>query len=407
LRSRAAKRKPTRTQRRSVGRSAKPGGSQPATPFTLDGAIVTSAALLAGLGIVMNYSTTAALAIGEPIPPLAIRHAFGVAIALGCAVLCARLPLVFWARIALPLYGVSVALLVLTLFVGITAKGAQRWLPVPGLPIAIQPSELARLFTTLSLAVLLAGATQRGGPRPAVLKTAVPLIALPAALLLAQPDLGSAVVLVSTAGLVLFASGLPLRVLALPGIAALFAAGVYVAARPYALARLRGFLDPWRHASDEGFQLVQSFVAFGRGGAMGVGIGSGRQKLSYLPEAHTDFILSVVAEELGLIGVLGVLGLFATLAWVGLRIARRARDPLSLLFATGATATIALPGIINAAVVMGLLPTTGLTLPFLSHGSNSLVCTGVALGILLRVGAREAAPARTRVRGASTRWARA
>ena len=212
-------------------------------------------------------------------------------------------------------------------------------------------------------------------------------------LLLAQPNFSSAGVLIALTAVLLFTSGLPLRLFALPGALALAGAAAYVALRPYALARVRGFLDPWQSAQGDGFQLVQSFVAFGRGGSFGVGIGAGRQKLFFLPEAHTDFILSVVAEELGLVGVLCVLGAFAGLAVFGLRVARRCRDPFALLVATGMTALIVLPGALNAAVVMGLAPTTGLALPFLSHGSNSLICTGTALGILLGIAAREA-PAR-------------
>jgi cell division protein FtsW len=136
---------------------------------------------------------------------------------------------------------------------------------------------------------------------------------------------------------------------------------------------------------------------------MGVGLGDGRQKLFYLPEAHADFILSVIAEELGLLGVLVVIGSFAALAIAGLRVAARARDPHALLVATGLTGLIVVPAAINAAVVMGLAPTTGLTLPFLSHGSNSLVCSAAALGILLRLAAREATAPALRVRGASSR----
>jgi cell division protein FtsW len=393
-------------RRRTTARSLATPKRQ--TSLGLDGALVTSATLLASLGVVMNYSTTAAQAIGEPIPPLALRHALGLLFAGACALVAARLPLVFWARLSLPAWILSMGLLAFTPLVGVEANGAQRWLALPGLPVSLQPSEPARLFTMLALAALLAASCERGRPRPGVLKVALPLVALPALLLLLQPDFGSAVVLVAMAGLLLFVSGLPLRLLALPGVAALLCAVVYVAAKPYAFARLRGFLDPWRHARDEGFQLVQSFVAFGRGGALGVGVGDGRQKLSYLPEAHTDFILSVIAEELGLVGVLVVLGAFATFALAGLRIARRANSPLSLLVATGMTAMIVVPGAINAAVVMGLLPTTGLTLPFLSHGSNSLVCTAVALGILLRIGAHEAPPRAARVRAAAPgRWARA
>jgi cell division protein FtsW len=400
MRSRA-----NRTRWPAASRASETSGA--GSRFAVDGTLATSAALLIGLGIVMNYSTTAALAIGEALPPLALRHLAGVVVAIACAAVAARLPLAFWERAALPMYAGAIALLAVTPSVGIEANGARGWLPVPGLPIVIQPSEPARLATALALAVLLARASSRGQPRPEVLRRALPLLAVPAALLLLQPDLGSAIVLVAVGGFALFVSGLPLRRLILPGIAACAAAGAYVALRPYALARLRSVLDPWQNASDSGFQLVQSFVAFGRGGALGVGLGDGRQKLFYLPEAHTDFILSVVAEELGLMGVLFVLGSFAAIAIAGLRVARRARDPLALLVASSMTALIVLPAAINAAVVMGLLPTTGLTLPFLSHGSNSLVCTAVALGVLLRVAAREASAPAVRVRAATAdAWAR-
>jgi len=395
-----------------TNRRRRPATRRPARPtaraFSLDGTLATSAALLVGLGIVMNYSTTAPLAIGEAVPPLALRHGVGVLLALFCVTVAARLPLAFWDRAALPLYFMGIALLVATPFIGVEANGAQRWLQLPGVPVSIQASEPARLASILALAAILARATERGRPRPGALRPALTLLLVPAALLLLQPDLGSAVVLLAVAAVVLFASGLPLHRLLLPGLAAGLAAGAYVAARPYALARLRGFLDPWQNANSEGFQLVQSFVAFGRGGAFGVGVGDGRQKLFYLPEAHTDFILSVIAEELGLVGVMVVLGSFTAIAIAGLRVAARARDPFALLVAVGMTALIVLPGAINAAVVMGLAPTTGLTLPFLSHGSNSLACSGIALGILLRVAAHEAPPPAVRVRSAPTRgWARA
>jgi len=218
-----------------------------------------------------------------------------------------------------------------------------------------------------------------------------------------QPDFSGAVLLVAMSGLLLFAAGLPLRLLALPALAAAAAGALYLALHPYAWARVQGFTDPWQHARDGGFQLVQSFVAFGRGGSLGVGLGDGRQKLFYLPEAHTDFILSVVAEELGLLGVLLVLGAFAAFTLAGLRVARRATQPFALLAAFAMTALVAVPALVNAAVVMGVLPTTGLTLPFISHGSNALCCAALAVGILLRIGARDAAPAPVRVAGATRR----
>ena len=166
---------------------------------------------------------------------------------------------------------------------------------------------------------------------------------------------------------------------------------------------MTGFINPWQRATAEGFHLVQSFVAFGRGGGFGVGLGDGRQKLFYLPEAHTDFILSVVAEELGLAGVLLVLGAFAALVLAGTRVARRARDPFILLVAFAMTTLIALPAAVNAGVVMGVVPTTGFTLPFLSFGGSSLLSCSLALGILLRIAAREAPVRPRRVAGAAPR----
>jgi cell division protein FtsW len=144
-------------------------------------------------------------------------------------------------------------------------------------------------------------------------------------------------------------------------------------------------------------------VAFGRGGLLGVGLGDGRQKLYYLPEAHTDFILAGIAEELGLVGVLVVLGAFAAFVWAGVRIAQRAREPFAALVAIGMTSLIGIPAAVNASVVMGLLPTTGFTLPFVSYGGNSLLICSLAVGILLRIGACEAAPIQPRISGASRR----
>jgi cell division protein FtsW len=231
----------------------------------------------------------------------------------------------------------------------------------------------------------------------------VRLIAAPVGLLLAQPDFGSAAVLIALAGLLLFVAGTPLRYLLLPAGSAALLTVAYIATHEYARRRLTGFLDPWATAHHEGFQLVQSFVAFGRGGNFGVGIGDGRQKLFYLPEAHTDFVLSVVAEELGFIGVLIVLGAFAALVIAGTRIAARALDPFSQILALGMTALIAVPAAVNAAVVMGLIPTTGFTLPFISFGANSLILCCFAIGILLRTGSREERRPRRRATTASSR----
>ena len=188
-----------------------------------------------------------------------------------------------------------------------------------------------------------------------------------------------------------FAAGAAIRHLLVAATIGIAGIATYVAHNPYALERVTGFLDPWSDAQGSGFQLVQSFVAFSNGGLTGVGLGDSRQKLFYLPEGHTDFILALVAEELGLIGVLLVLGAFAALLVAGTRIARRAGSRFELLTAFGMTALLTAPALVNAAVVMGMLPTKGLTLPLLSYGGTSLVVSCTALGTLLSV-ARVAPP---------------
>jgi len=366
----------------------------------LDGGVIAAASILAGIGLVMIYSLTAPLAAADAMPPQFIRQLAALATSILVLIAALRVPLAVWRRLALPLWGASSVLLLATLVVGIEVNGARRWLELPGL--RLQAAEVAKFATVLAVAVLLTTTpSRRARLKPVVL--AVGLCVPPVALLLLQPDFGSSLVLCATVGALLFAAGTPMLLLAPPTVLAIGGAAVYVALRPYAHVRWIGFLDPWATATREGFQLVQSFVAFGRGGVFGVGLGGGRQKLYYLPEAHTDFILAGIAEELGLVGVLVVLGAFAAFVWAGVRIAQRAQEPLAALVAIGMTSLIGIPAAINAAVVMGMLPTTGFTLPFVSYGGNSLLICSLAVGILLRIGACEAAPIQPRISGASRR----
>jgi cell division protein FtsW len=322
-----------------------------------------------------------------------------------------QLPLALWQRVALPLWALGVGLLALTLAAGTTVNGAQRWLSIPGFGPVLQPVEIAKWATLLATAAALSrepSASRHGRFRLPVSGRVLVLVALPAALVFVQPDTKGAALLLILVGLQLFVAGTPLRFFAVPAaaLAALF--GLALAIYPHVQNRIVAFLDPWENAQAQGFQLVQSFVAFGRGGLGGVGLGNGRQKLFYLPEAHTDFVLSVVAEELGLLGVALVLGAFAALLAAGVRIASRARSRFAFLVAFSMTAVIAVPGAINAAVVMGVVPPTGLTLPFVSYGRSSLLVSFAAIGILLgisrREGARrEEAPARAAARRARHR----
>jgi cell division protein FtsW len=372
--------------------------AQPSGVTTAGSALALAVLLLVGIGAVAVFSATAPLALEQPLPPHFLRHALAALVGFAVIAVAARIPLAAWHRLALPLWAVSLALLGATLAVGLAGGGATRWLAVPGLGFAFQPVELAKLATVLAVAALLG---RRDGRAAVVgrerLAVALALGAAPAAIAILQPDLGNAVLLIGLTVLLLFVAGADLRpLLAVGAVGAVFV-GIYTALRPYAMRRVLGFLDPWARSSAEGFQLVQSFVAFGRGGLAGVGLGDGRQKLFYLPEAHTDFILSVVAEETGLLGVLVVLGGFAALLVAGLRIALAAKQRFALLLAFGMTTLLTVPALLNAAVVMGCLPTKGLTLPFLSYGRSSLVMSCLAVGILFSVARASRAP-----RGASS-----
>ncbi|MBW2230359.1 MAG: cell division protein FtsW [Deltaproteobacteria bacterium] len=369
--------RPERRDTRAVAGSDWPPG--------LDGGVAFAALLLCSFGVVMSYSSTATLALDQRIPPLFLHHVGALVMGLAAGAIAWSMPTTALRQLALPFWTLSTALLFATQLFGVEVNGATRWLAVPGIDLRFQPAELAKLATALAVAAVVA---RRDGHAELSARRALVAGALalpPIALLVRQPDLGNAVLLACLVALLLFVAGTKLARLVAPGVIAFLGVAYYISNHEYAWRRLVGFLDPWATSSDEGFQLVQSFVAFGRGGLFGVGLGSGQQKLAYLPEAHTDFILALVAEELGLIGVLAVLGGFAALLVAGTRIATRANDRFALLVGFGMTTLLTVPAVVNASVVMGLLPTKGLTLPFLSYGRTSLVVSCIALGILLGV----------------------
>lgn len=392
----------------------------------LHGGVATTTALLCALGLVMVYSVTAAQSHESAPPPHFLRQIVGAAIGVGVLFAASRVPPAAWRKAALPLWVGSLVLLVATQVIGVEVNGARRWLPVFGL--SFQPGELAKWSTLLFAAALLAahrngarldtarrkrdprrprkrGSTapttrgarsaQQGSNPPALWVTLVLGVGLPTLLLFMQPDTSGALLILVMVAILVFVAGAPLRALFATAGAGVLALALAALARPYVMERLRTFLDPWARSEAEGFQIVQSFVAFGRGGAFGVGLGGGRQKLFYLPEAHTDFVLSVVGEELGLIGVALVLGAFAALTVAGFQIAARANSRFSLLLAFAMTLSIAVPAAINAAVVTGLAPATGLALPFVSYGRSALLVSFLAVGVLLSV-ARHAGSAEAR-----------
>jgi cell division protein FtsW len=285
-------------------------------------------------------------------------------------------------RIAFPAFVcVMVALaLVWVPGLGVVRNGARRWISLG--PASFQPSEFAKLAVVLFLAHSIARKRER---MTAFFTGVLPLLAvvgLCALLVVAQPDFGTAAILVLVLILMLFGGGArPAHLVGLV-LTAVPVVALALHGAPYRRRRILAFVDPWRHSQDIAFQLVQSLIAFGSGGLTGVGLGGSKQKMFFLPEAHTDFIFALIGEELGLLGALAVLALFAIIGMRGFRIAMRHPDPFASQLALGITLVILLEAIVNVGVVLGLLPTKGLALPFLSYGGSALVATLLEVGIL-------------------------
>lgn len=351
---------------------------------SIDNGVASSTAVLTGLGVVIMFSTSAHLG-GETFSPIFLRHIGAVGVGFLVLLATCFAPLQRIRQLAIPFWCFSLLLLLATFFMGIEKNGAQRWLSIPGVGFSFQPVEFMKLATVMAVAALLSPKDSRPIAAPRDWFPALIIALPPACLLLLQPDFGNALITLLLCVILLFVAGAPLRLFVIPGVAGIGLVGGYISMNPYAMARVTAFRHAWETSQDGGFQLVQSFVAFARGGIAGVGLGNGRQKLGYLPEAHTDFILSAVAEELGLIGVLCVIGGFAWLLIAGSRVARNSESRFSTLLAFGCTLLIALPGAINIAVVTGAIPTKGLTLPLLSYGRTSMIASAIAVGLLLNV----------------------
>jgi len=277
--------------------------------------------------------------------------------------------------------------------VGEARYGSTRWLGIG--PLSIQPSELAKLATLLWLADVLERKRPRNGaPHTTehLLVPALPLLVLLGLLVLAQPDLGTTILLALIVGAVLWVEGLKGRYVLVAGVAGLMSVAALAAVAPYRVARIRGWLWPERYPLEEGFQLLQSRYALGSGGTFGVGLGSSRGKWHFIPNADTDFIFAVIGEELGLVGAAATVLLFGALLYVGLKVAYAATDGFGRTVALAITVWVVGQALLNIATVTGLLPITGVTLPLVSVGGSSLVSTLLALGILVSI-ARRPGPA--------------
>jgi cell division protein FtsW len=370
------------------------------TMLAYDVSLAWSGLLLIAFGLVMVYSASIAMAeasahTGYHAWYFLVRHALFVAVGFVAAAIAFQIPTKAWQRLAPWLFVAGVALLIAVLIPGIgkSVNGAKRWLPL--VIVNVQPSEFMKLAAVLyaaSYATRKAAFLHAGEPlKQTLLRGFGPLFAVMVAtgwLLVQEPDFGALVVIVAIAFGILFLGGLDWRLfLGLAMLLPIALTAIMIAA-PYRLQRLSGFLDPWADPLHKGYQLSHSLIAFGRGEWLGVGLGSSVEKLLYLPEAHTDFLLAVIAEELGFVGVAMVVLLFAWILYRAYAIARQAarlERPFAALVAWGIGVWIGVQAFINMGVNMGVLPTKGLTLPFLSFGGSGIVANCVALAILLRI----------------------
>ncbi len=267
--------------------------------------------------------------------------------------------------------------------IGVSINGAKRWIGPSQLQF--QPSELMKLALVLYCATLLAKRPGRVMDMKDLAKPLLIVVGAACLLIFTQPDLGTTLVILFTIAAMLLVAGIPLSKLGMMAAAGAGLIVLYALVKPYARARLTSFIDPWSHASGSGFQAVQGQIAIGSGGLFGVGPGQSVQKIFYLPEAPTDFILAVIGEELGMVGVFALLFLYGLIAYAGLRAARAARSLYSALIAVGVTALILSQALLNTFAVLGLAPLTGVPLPFVSYGSSSLIVMLAAMGLLLNV----------------------
>jgi cell division protein FtsW len=360
--------------------------------------VITLLLLLTGLVMSFSASFVDGAEAGDPFATFR-RQLLWAGLGIPAFVLTANLDHRIWRRLSWALLVASLIGLALVLVpgVGVERFGSSRWLGVP--PFVFQPSELAKLAALLWLADVLERKRPHDGsafPNEQLLIPALPLLAVFGALVMAQPDLGTTILLALIIGAVLWVEGLPGRYVASALAAGVLAIGVLAAVAPYRVARIRGWLWPERYPLDEGFQLLQSWYALGSGGWFGVGLGSSRGKWNFIPNPETDFIFAIIGEELGLVGGVGVILLFSALLFFGLKVAYGAEDGFGRTVALAITAWLVGQALVNIGTVIGLLPITGVTLPLVSVGGSSLVSTLVALGILISIARRPvAAPLRS------------
>ncbi|WP_419864784.1 putative lipid II flippase FtsW [Candidatus Poriferisodalis sp.] len=348
-------------------------------------ALLSAVFLLLLTGVVLVLSATSATGIGSSDRPLQYftRHLWSVGIAVAVLLVTLGVDYRHWRRMAVPLAAASVTLLAIVLAVGKRTGGARRWIEVG--QISIQPAEIAKLALIVALAAFLDARKDQIERPDRILRPAMLLLTAGCSLVLLQPDLGTTLILAGIGIGMLFVAGLPGRDLTKIAAMVMVAAPLLAYAAPYRRARLAGFLDPISERASSGYQTFQSLVGLAQGGLRGTGLGAGQAKWGWVPNAPTDFIFVIVGEEMGLLGALGLLTLLGVVGIGGLRTSQKAPDLFGSLLAAGIAIWFVLQTLVNVGGVIGLLPVTGVTLPFLSFGGSSLVVTAAAAGLLLNV----------------------
>lgn len=349
--------------------------------------------ILLGLGLVMVYSASIAMAeadkaVGHQSTYFLVRQAIFIVVGLVAGFMSFQVPVAWWQKMApyLFLSGLGMLVLVLIPHVGRNVNGSQRWLSL--VVINLQPSELMKLFSAMYVADY---AVRKAPQMDSILRGFLPMVAvmvLVGFLLLREPDFGAFAVIAAISISILWLGGINAKIFA--ALLALLPVAIFVLIKssPYRMQRVIGFMDPWADPFGKGYQLSHALIAFGRGEWFGVGLGGSVEKLLYLPEAHTDFLLAVIAEELGFVGVLTVLGLFV---WIVIRAFGIGKEAVAneryfaALLAQGLGVWMGVQGVINIGVNMGVLPTKGLTLPLLSFGGSGILANCIAMAVLLRI----------------------
>lgn len=383
----------TTTQRRPISNAAKRRSSQRVTPVRrMRGrpplryvALLAIVLLLLLTGVVLVLTASTVASIDEQKGSLFYfsRHLKFAVIALVALLIALRVDYRLWRKVSIPLVGVSIAGLITVLVTGREINGSRRWIEFGF--INVQPSEFAKFALVVALATFLDSRRKQLAKRRRILHPVGLAMLVVCVLMMMQPDLGTTLILLAITGGMLFAAGIPGRQVAALSLVVGALGFLAALAAPYRRARMLGFWNPIDSREDAGYQTFQSLVGLANGGVTGVGLGEGRAKWGWLPNSHTDFIFAIVAEELGLVGALVVLTLLGAVGVLGFRISQGAPDFFGALLAAGITVWFMVQVFVNMGGVLGLLPITGVTLPFLSFGGSSLLVNAAAVGVLLNV----------------------